>query len=80
MKSTRSSELPTLRFRGGARHHLWLKAGTYYVRFSVVSGAELRFKAHRRVCISLRTSDLEAAIQRRDALLSTLPFRISAAV
>ena len=68
---TQNSEIPSLRYRGGDLHHLWSKreGGNYYCRFSLLAEGS-RFKAHRRTCISLRTSDLKIAIARRDQILA----------
>ena len=69
MQSSKLSQRPSLRFRNGEAHHLWLKRGRFYFRFSVAIGP---FKAHRRECIALRTSDFAQACTARDALISEI--------
>ncbi|MFZ9746233.1 MAG: hypothetical protein ACO3G4_06325 [Opitutaceae bacterium] len=61
---------PALRYRGGDRHHLFLNHGTWFVRYSVRPSP--RFKADRRVAVSLGTRDLAEACERRDAFLAHL--------
>ena len=59
-----------LRYRGGDKHHLFLNHGTWFLRYSVREAPWL--KAHRRICVSLGTKDLEVAKDRRDAVLAHL--------
>jgi hypothetical protein len=66
-----SDLIPSLRYRGGDDHHLWRKGRNYFVRYSVSAGNE--FKAHRRICRSLGTTDLRAARVIRDQILARLP-------
>ena len=61
---------PALRYRGGDRHHLFLNHGTWFVRYSLRPSS--RFKADRRVAVSLGTRDLAKARERRDAFLAHL--------
>ena len=61
---------PVLRYRGGDRHHLFLNHGTWFVRYSLRPSP--RFKADRRVAVSLGTKDLATARARRDAFLAHL--------
>lgn len=70
MLNSSCSELAALRFRRGAGHHLWVKDGRFYVRFSVALPGP--FKAHRRKCFALGTADFAEACRKRDAFLSAL--------
>ncbi len=69
--SAASDLIPSLRYRGGEEHHLWLKQGKYYLRYSVLLGGA--GKAHRRVCRSLGTTDQLTARRRRDEILAQFP-------
>ena len=54
---------------GNRRHHLRLKGGIWQLRITLDRGP--KFTGKRRV-ISLRTRDLDAAIAKRDRILSQL--------
>jgi hypothetical protein len=61
---------PALRYRGGGRHPQFLNHGTGGGRYSL--RASPRFKADRRVAVSLGTRDFAEACERRDAFFAHL--------
>jgi hypothetical protein len=52
---------------GNARHHLWCNNGTWWAHYTLHFG-----NRKRRIRRSLKTSDVQVAIARRDALFEKL--------